>query len=227
MKKILAFVALALLPVAAGAQAPAAPRAAGAPAGTRGIAVAGYGVVRVPVKTLQVTAQARGVGDEASALAAMRAAGVDDPSIGTYGARISSGSQTLLRGTIHDATTAKLNRIGEAAARYVLAHPGTAVDNVSFTPVFDDCARSEQTARAAAFADARRKADAIAALAGVSIDGVSSVNETGGCPIVTDSPFNSGSNGLDIGTLTSPVTVYEFVTFAISPDSASTRRRPL
>ena len=58
-----------------------------------------------------------------------------------------------------------------------------------FSARLDDCAQPEQTARAAAFADARRKADAIAALAGVSIDGVATVNENGGCPATVDPSY--------------------------------------
>jgi len=221
MKMRVAFLAMLLLPVAASAQAPpSVPRPGG-------ITVAGYGTVRVAVKTVQFTAQARGNVDEASALAAMRAAGVDDPSVGPFGPRISNGTQVLVRGTVRGVTHAKLDRIGEAAAAYVAAHPGVTLDNVVFSPRLDDCLPSEQTARAAALADARRRADAIAALAGVSIDGVASVNENGGCPTMPENSFNGGGGPFDLGTLTSTITVYEYVTFAISPGTASTRRRTL
>ena len=220
MTKRLALLALMLLPVAASAQAPpAVPRAGG-------ISVAGSGSVRVAVKTVQLIAQVRGVVDETSALAAMRAAGVEEPSIGPYGARVGSGTQVLVRGVVRDVTHAKLDRISEAAAAYVTAHPGVTVDTVVFSPRFEDCAASEQTARAAALADARRKADAIAALAGVSIDGVASVNENGGCPAATENPFG-GPGQLDLGTLMSTIAVSEYVTYAISPGPPSTRRRAL
>lgn len=220
MKKRLVVLAIVLLPLAAGAQgAPRFPSAGG-------ITVQGSGSVRIPVKTVQLTAQVRGVVDETSALAALRAAGVEDPALGPNGPRIGTGTQMLVRGTIRGVTRAKLDRIGEAAVAYMAAHPGTSVDNVVFSPRLDDCAPSEQSARAAAFAEARRKADAIAALAGVSIDGVATVNESGGCPTMPDSGFG-GPGQFDIGTLTSTMVVNEYVTFAISPGAASTRRRPL
>ncbi|HEY0381588.1 MAG TPA: SIMPL domain-containing protein [Candidatus Elarobacter sp.] len=226
MKKLLALLAVMLLPVAASAQAPLQiPRAAAA--GGSGITVSGYGTARVAVKTVQFTAQARGVADEAGALAAMRAAGVEEPVLGPYGARISRGDSVLVRGIVRDVTHAKLDRIAAAAAVYVAAHPGTAVDNVVFNARLDDCAALEQTARAAALADARRKADAIAALAGVSIDGVASVNETAGCPAAPDSGYGPGPNQFDLGTLTSTIAVYEYVTFAISQGAGPARRRPL
>lgn len=222
MKKRLAVLALVLLPLAAGAQAPI-PRFPSA----GGITVSGYGAVRVAVKTVQFTAQARGVVDEASALAALRAAGVEDPVLGPNGARMSSGSQVLVRGTIRAVTHAKMDRIGDAAAAYVVAHPGTSVDNVVFFPRLDDCAQSEQTARAAALADARRKADAIASIADVSIDGVATVNENGGCPNAPEPGYGGPGLNFDIGTLTATIVVNEYVTFAISPGTASTRRRTL
>jgi hypothetical protein len=178
------------------------------------------------VKIVQLSAQVRGVVDEASALAALRAAGVEDAVLGPNGPRIGSGTQMLVRGTIRGVTRAKLDRIGDAAVAYMAAHPGATVDNVMFSARLDDCAQSEQTARAAALADARRKADAIAALAGVSIDGVATVSENGGCPATGDSGYG-GQGQLDIGALTSTLVVYEYVTFAISPGTASTRRRTL
>jgi uncharacterized protein YggE len=223
MKMRLAVLAVVLLPLAASAQGAPAPRAPG----PGGITVQGYGSVRIAVKAVQLTAQVRGVVDEANALAALRAAGVEDPAIGPNGSRIGNGTQVLVRGTIRGVTHAKLDHIAEAAAAYVAAHPGLAIDNVAFFARLDDCAQSEQTARAAALADARRKADAIALLASVSIDGVATVNENGGCPPATADPGYGGQGQLDLGTLTSTIVVYEYVTFAISPGTASTRRRTL
>ena len=222
MKKRLVVLAMVLLPLAASAQGPAIPRFPSA----GGITVQGSGSSRVPVKTVQLVAQVRGVVDETSALAALRAAGVEDPVLGPSGPRFGSATQMLVRGTIRGVTRAKLDRIGEAAVAYMAAHPGTAVDNVVFTPRLDDCAAPEQTARAAAFAEARRKADAIALIAGVSIDGVATVNESGGCPATTDAGYG-GPGQLDMGMLTTTIVVYEYITFAISPGTASTRRRTL
>jgi uncharacterized protein YggE len=220
MKKRLVVLALALLPVAASAQGAARlPSAAG-------ITVQGTGSVRISVKAVQLSAQVRGVVDETSAVAALRAAGVEDPVLGPNGARIGTGTQMLVRGTIRGVTRAKLDHIGEAAVAYMAAHPGTVVDNVAFFPRLDDCAVAEQAARTAAFADARRKADALAALAGVSIDGVATVSENGGCPPSQDAGYSTPAQ-FDLGALTSTVVVYEYVTFAISPGTAPARRRTL
>jgi|GEM_PF-2192537 len=226
IQKRLVVLALVLLPLAASAQAPMAPPFR-VPGTAGGITVSSYGSVSFAVNAVRFTAQAHGLPDDAGVLAAMRAAGIEDPVIGPAGPQISSGNQAVLRGTIRGVTRAKLDRMGEAAASYVRAHPGSALDNVMFSPVLADCATSEQTARAAAMADARRKADALAALAGVTIDGVAAVNESGGCPIGTDRSRFGGQTEFDLGTLTSTIALFENVTFAISPGTASTRRRTL
>ncbi len=225
MKKRLAILAMVLLPLAASAQAPIVPPFR-VPGTTRGITVSGHGSVTVAVKTVAVIAYVRGLTDDTGALAAMRAAGIDDPVAGPAGPQISSGNPAMLRGTIHGVTRAKLDRIGESAASFVRAHPGSAIDNVTFNPVVDECLASEQAARTAAMTEARRKADAIAALAGVSIDGVASVGETGGCPGAPDRRYGNQGD-FDLGTLTSTIAISEIVTFAISPGTASTRRRAL
>jgi len=196
MKTRLAILAIILLPLAANAQGGPVPRGSG----IGGISVQGTGSVRIPVKTVQVAAQVRGVIDEPGALAALRAAGVEDPVFGTNGPRIGSNTQLFVRGAIRAVTRAKLDHIGEAAVAYMAAHTGTTIDNVMFSARLEDCAQPEQTARAAALADARRKADAIAVLAGVSIDGVATVNENGGCPATGESGYG-GQGQLDLGAL--------------------------
>jgi hypothetical protein len=229
-----AVLVFALMPLAASAQAPAGlqrigPGVPGAP-GAGGITVQARAVVRYPVKTLSFLANTRGNADEPAVIAAMRAAGIDDPVIGPMGSQMNNGTQAMARGVIHDVTRAKLDRIGLAAAAYMAAHPGTTVDNVSFYAVTDDCAAREQAARAAALADARRKAEAIAALAGVALDGVAAVNESGGCPAAGDSPlppFAQGGSPFDLATLTASVSVVENVTFAIVPGAATARRKAL
>jgi hypothetical protein len=222
MMKRVAILVLALLPVGASAQ--------GVPLRTApasGITVTGHGSIRVPVKTLQFLATARGNVDETATLAAMRAAGIVDPSMGPLGSTVSANQPTMLRGTIPNATQQKLERVALAAAEFVRQHAGTAFDNVSFIPRLDDCGTPEQAARTAAFAEARRKAEAIASLAELTIDGVQSVNETGGCPTTPDAP-QFGSNGpLDLGTLTTSVMVSETITFAVSPAANGARRRTL
>jgi hypothetical protein len=221
MKKRLAIAVLVLVPLAASAQVPV--RGTG---GAAGIVVTGRGVVRTPVKVVRFMAQARGPADEPSILAALRNAGVDDPVIGPPGPNVwvNSNSSTAVRGTIRDVSEAKLDKIGLAAAAYVRAHPGTVIESIQFSARIEDCAAIEQTARLAALADARRRALAIAAASGVTLDAVAAVSENGGCPIETDQ-FN-GSQPLDLGTLTTTVTMFESVTYAITPAEGA-RRRPL
>ena len=189
-------------------------------------------MARFPVKTVTFVAYARGNADEAAVLAAMRAAGIDDPVIGPPGSQIGNGGQMMVRGTIHDVSRAKLDRISRAAMAYMVAHPGATVDNVNFAAAADDCAQYEQTARAAAFADARRRAQAIAALADVTLEGVAAVSEIGGCPLPVESavqPYTQGAVPFDLGTLTATISVTESITFAITPAPAPApaRRRTL
>jgi uncharacterized protein YggE len=220
----LAVLFLALLPIGASAQGPAPLVSRSSPAG---ISVVGHGSVRVPVKTLQFVAATRGNADEPAVLAAMRAAGVVDPVVGPAGSVLSNNQVTMLRGTIPDASPAKLEHIGLAAADYVRKHPGTSIDNVNFFPRLDDCNASEQSARTAAFADARRRSEAIASLAGLTIVGVQAVNETGGCPAPADLPQLGPGVPFDLATLTATVSVYDNITFEVTPAVNGARRRPL
>ncbi len=228
MTKRLAVLALALLPVGASAQG--VPRTIALPgvrAQPAGITVQGHGTSRIAVKTLQFFAMTRGNAEEGPVLAAMRAAGIVDPSVGPAGSSISSNQPAMLRGTIPGATHEKLDRIAKAAADYLHQHPGASIDNVNFVPRIDDCDAVEQTARTAAFADARRRAQAIASLAGLSIDGVEAVNETGGCPVVSDAqPF--GQNvPFDLGTLSATISVFDTITFSTTPVVPGARRHTL
>lgn len=226
MKKLLAVAALVLLPPAASAQVPIL--RSGMPAAPGGITVQGHGAVRYPVKTVQFSAQVRGAADEAGVIAAMRAAGIDDPVVGPAGAQLSRGNQSVLRGTIRDVSRAKLDRIGAAAAQYIAAHPGAALDGVNIFATPEECAAHEPGARSAAWDDARHKADAIAALTGVSVDGVAAVSEAGGCPYGIDPSMGGfGSAQLDLARLTAYVTVIETVTFSITTATGPVRRRPL
>lgn len=220
MKRLLGVAVLAMLPLAADAQVP--PRTIGL---EPGITVQGRGAVKVPVKTVQIVAFARGNVDEKSVLAAMRAAGIVDPSLAPMGSVIvANGSQTL-RGTIPSVTLDKLNHIGMAAADYIHQHPGTTVESINVLPRFDDCAVHEQAARAAAFADARTRAQAIAGLAGMTISGVRAVAESGGCPNAAGEA-QMGNQNLDLATLTATISVYESITFETG-SAVATRRRTL
>lgn len=222
MLKRFTVLGLVLLPLAASAQVPARVLPGTPPAG---ITVQGRGVARFPVKDVQFVAYARGNGDEESVLSALRAAGVENPSIGPGGPQMSANSPTMLRGIVRDVSHAKLDALRRAAAAYALAHPGVVLDSVLFSMPSDACPPHEQEARAAAIADARRRAQALAALAGVALEGVVGVSETGGCPPVET--FAGPQSALDLGTLTSNVVMTETVMFAIVPASGSLPRRPL
>jgi uncharacterized protein YggE len=224
---------LLLLPLSAGAQTPqsypqALPQVVRRPdAGTAtGITVNGSGRVTIPVTTVRFVAIVRGTPDEAGALAAMRAAGIDDAAIGPpgnqffFGGPPSDNARTQLRGTVRNVTQAKLIAIGRAAEAYVRAHPGSAVENVQFFGRLDDCAAAEQRARSAAVADARRRADAIASALQLAVDRPVDVSENGGCS-------NAGEGNdvpIDIGTLTSNVFISERITYGIAPADGARRR---
>jgi hypothetical protein len=229
MLKRCAVLVLTLLPLAASAQSLPSVQRFGT-SGSQGIVVQGRGVARFPVKTVTFFAATRGNADEPAVLAAMRAAGIDDPLIGPMGSQINNSGQSMVRGTIHDVTRAKLDRVARAAVAYVIAHPGTNVDNVNFSATAEDCAQHEQAARTAAIADARRKAQAIAALADVALDGIVAVSENGGCPLAGEAamqPYGQGGLPFDLSTLNATISIGESVTFAITSAPSPARRRTL
>src|ERR1700736_1264458 len=103
MNKGVIVLVLALLPLAASAQAPIPSiRPPTAQSGPLGIYVTGQGAVRYPVKSLRFNAYTRGNVDEASVLAAMRAAGVDDPTVGPAQSVVGPNTPILVRGTLRD-----------------------------------------------------------------------------------------------------------------------------
>ncbi|MBV8749770.1 MAG: SIMPL domain-containing protein [Candidatus Eremiobacteraeota bacterium] len=229
VQKRLIVLALTLLPLAASAQVPMRTgpmQVLPGMASAQGITVLGRGTVSYPVKTLFFQAYAHGPADESGVVAAMRAAGIDDAVVGPAEARVSTGSPTMLRGTIRDVTRTKLDHLADAAASYAHAHPGAAIDNVLFLAAPAECAAHEQAARTAAIADARRRAESIAGLTGLQIDGVLAVNESL-LPCPNDVPPLAYSNGqLDLARLTANLTITDNVTFAVSP-AGGAKRRPL
>jgi Protein of unknown function (DUF541) len=201
-----------VLPAGARAQAPAL-RLPPLADTTRlsGISVTGSGAGDIVARTINILAFVRGGNTkDADILAAMRAAGIDNPTISAGNSFVTANSPTQLRGTIHNATRERLDAIGRAAGAYVVTHPGTAIDSVQFLGVAADCSAVEERAREAAFAEAQRRAKAIAAIAGVVIGQPLSVNESGGC-----FSGNSGGTAVDAQTLEMHITVYEYVTFSI------------
>jgi uncharacterized protein YggE len=237
MKKRLAALAVLLLlppPMSAGAQPgpfqsmPIAAPVRRADSGTAaGITVSGFGRATVPVTTVRFVAFVRGNADEAGAIAAMRAAGIDEPAVGSPGNQLFFGSndngRSMLRGTVRNVTQAKLIAIGRAAESYVRAHPGSAVENVQFFGRLDDCPAAEQNARTMAIADARRRAGAIASALAVAVGSPVDVTENGGCN-------NTGDGGevpIDVSTLTSTLSLNVRITYGIAPPADGARRRTL
>jgi hypothetical protein len=121
---------------------------------------------------------------------------------------------------------AKLESIARAAGVFTAAHPGVSIVSVAFSPAAAECSAAiEQTARTVAFADARRKAAAIAAAAGLTLGAVVSVTESGGCPSDDDRfTYGGGPATLDVGTLTFVVGLSESITFAAGSADGSMRR---
>jgi Protein of unknown function (DUF541) len=226
LKRIAVLGIVLLLPLTASAQIPV-PRGAPGPSSVSGITVQGRGIARFSVKDVQFTAFTRGNADEASVIAALRAAGVENPVVGPPGPQISNGGPTVLRGTIRDVSAAKLDALRRAGAAYVSTHPGTAIDSVTFAAPAGTCAPHEDAARNAAIADARRRAQAVASMTGLTLQGVTAVYEVGGCPDTDVAGFNGPSSPFDLGTLTSSVALTEYVTFATAPAGGSLPRRPL
>ncbi|HTW85861.1 MAG TPA: SIMPL domain-containing protein [Candidatus Sulfotelmatobacter sp.] len=212
--KALVFAALAaVVPAAAVAQA-RLPISQHPPAG---ITVTGHGTVTVRVQQLWFVALVRGTADEQSIRAALEAAGIDNVSIGSEGSAVFPNAPTAVRGMIHDVSPLRLDQVRAAAADFVRTHPGTTIDNIRFTPPLVGCATNfEQPARENAMADARRKAEALAAASQVSLGAIVAVDESGGCPTIDPgSVMSAGQTNFNLTTLTAAVNVTETVTYAI------------
>ena len=119
-------------------------------------------------------------------IAALKNAGIADKDIQTSAISLqpqydysNNSSQPRLTGYFFSnsvaATIRDLDKLGDAIDG-ALAAGATTLDSVSFR--VDDQTKAESQARAAAMADARKKADALASAAGVTISGVSSISET-------------------------------------------------
>ena len=144
--------------------------------------------VRLGVRTERTTVrQARQ--DAAAAmtaiLASIRRNGVADKDLTTSVLSLqplydyTNGSQARIRGyqfaNSLAVTVRDLAKVGDVVDDAIAAG-ATSLDGVTFR--VDDQTKAEAQARTAAMTDARAKADALAAAAGVSITGVSSISET-------------------------------------------------
>lgn len=118
----------------------------------------------------------------------------------------------MLRGTISGVTPAKLDAVATAGAAFVQAHPNVGIDNVQLRAPMDGCSALEEPIRLRAFAEARRRAEALARDAGVVLGEPKALVEVGGCP--TDST-EIGRVPVDPTTFTAAMTVTVTVTFAL------------
>jgi len=119
-------------------------------------------------------------------LAALRAAGVENPALDQ------GRGALLVHGRFSIITRARVDAILQAASDYGKANPSMMITEVSFYGLAADCPAIEQRAREAALADARRRADAIAASGNSHLGDQVAVTEDGGCP--RPGPFGLGSN---------------------------------
>jgi uncharacterized protein YggE len=213
MVKTFVLLALVALPLAASAQMVAPPARPVA-----GITVSARGTAKVQVRQVAFVALVRGNADVSDALAMLRKAGVEDPTIAQEGAQIFPNAPTTVRGVVRDVSTAKLDQLGMAVGEYVRAHPGLTIESIRFVPPLIGCETVEETARENALTEARRKAAAIAAASGATLGTVRAVAETGGCPLVEDARtgFGPPPGWFDVNTVIATVTVYETVTYRLA-----------
>jgi hypothetical protein len=177
-----------------------------------GITVYAMGTSEALAHDVNVVVYVRGgTGTDTEAIAAMRAAGIENPTVTSPSYIVNANSSLALRGTIRNVSHEKLDAIGKAAFAFAIAHPGTNIDSVQFFGTSMDCPAVETQARVAAFAEAQRRARAIAALAGVKIGTPTSVTENGGC--ITNG--QTSNFPVDAVTFLMRVTVNENITYSI------------
>ena len=202
---------LVALPVATTGQTPAMP-----PATTStvpGIQVTGKALVSSPVATALVRIVIHQLGDDDGngMLARVKVAGIDGATIDEGGG---TGPGTLLvHGRLTGITRAKLDAVSQAVRDYAANGPLHQLTVAQFYGLAADCPAIEQRAREAALADARRRAEAIAAFDNLRLGDQLAVSESGGCQ--PPGRFG-GSFAIDVETLSMRVGVDETVTFAIA-----------
>ena len=208
MKPVLATLLLIAVPLGAGAQTPP----------QQGITVTGNGTASAAVSTAIVrVSMNRLAGDDGSYMVSrLKAAGVTDASADTG---LMGNTQTIIvHGHLNGLTRAKVDAVTRAASQLGANVPPqfasfVGLTNVQFYGLAADCPPIEQRAREAALADARRRAEAIAANGSVHLGERLAVAESGGCQRA--GPFG-GAFAIDTEALTMSVPVSETVTYAIA-----------
>jgi uncharacterized protein YggE len=220
----------------AGASAQGVPRGA-APA-TGGITVNGHATVLAAPDRARVTVTVFGTaaGGPAGGIAladalddlvkAMRAAGIADARdvlpLGNVNAR---SVNPAVIGTVAKPTRERLEAIAKDVLRGVPDRDAPLLGNaqVQIVAIVDDCGPYEARAERAAFADARARAERLAAVAGLHLGAVTALGDlqtfpSPGCATSPDAVEN-GPNipfGAPYGPIGVPVTVNETATFAIA-----------
>jgi uncharacterized protein YggE len=219
MKRLLAAALAAIVPVAANAQAGPPPRP------VAGITVLGHGAATMPVRDLAFVAIVRGNVDDADVVAMLRGAGVEHPTAGIETAQFNANTPTVVRGVVHDVSAARLEQLAKTAGAFVRAHSGATIDSIRFVPQLSGCDAVEESARVVALAQARRRAAALAAASGAGLGAVVRVSEAGGCPSSDENraPYLASPDWFAMATLTATVSLYETVTFAITPGQRGSR----
>jgi uncharacterized protein YggE len=190
-----AVVALLFAMTPVGAQSSATPAA--------GITVTGRGVVRVRADVMRVlayigplpqrtapvrsgtTADASGgapapadVDGAAEAIAkALRDGGVADATSGMTAYFNPVNRTRAITGTLHNPTRATIDALVRAGNLAAAPYPNVTLQNLLLSFYVSDCDAAEARAQAAAFADARSRAERVAHAAGVRLGAVVAVNE--------------------------------------------------
>jgi hypothetical protein len=230
LRLVAAFVAFALVPVAAGAQGTVITTTGGAVGAavigrSPGISVQGTAVAEAIVHTVRVAVIAHNFDmSDDDFLVAMRNAGVVDGNyLSTLSTLFGQGANGMrnFRGLIHDATPERLSALERAAKAFPATHAGAVVDAVQFYGDVADCPALEANARVAAVSDAKRRAQALATLTGVAVGPATNISESGGCgsfSAFAGFPGNFFPNNafpIDPQTLMMRVNMTESMTFAL------------
>lgn len=198
---------LAAIPLAAGAQlASPAPQT---------IVVDGLGGAGGPVSGAIIVALVRGGGTDLPGLqAALSKVGiVEVVADNTFLSH--NGLAVGIRGRLPVLSVAAVATATDAVRSYVQAHRGASVVRIVFQGLAVDCPPIAASARTAALADARARADAIAQGNGRHLGSVVSVTEHGGCP--PGGRLGSAGYAIDPQTLTMSVSIKESVIYAMAP----------
>jgi uncharacterized protein YggE len=194
------------------------PLAASAQTSPQGITVTGNGSASAVVSSAIVrVSMNRFAGDDGSYMVSrLKAAGVADA---VAEPTMAGGPQLIVvHGHLTGLTKAKLDAVTRAASQFGSNVPPqfaalVALSGVHYYGLATDCPAIEQRAREAALADARRRAEAIAANGAVHLGERLTVVESGGCPRA--GPFG-GTFAIDTDTLSMSVPVSETVTYALT-----------